>query len=140
VTRPGRSRRGGLAVAGRQVEDRRLDADRTATAVEDQSHGVAEFGAHVRASVGLMRPKRLADGAATPHRPPTPAAGLGKGPQQRQRQRVRRHAQTDRLLAAGDDAWVPPGAPEDQRQRPGPEGFGQFPGQWPGMSRAQWSR
>ena len=45
------------------------------------------------AVVGLMRPKRLAEGAA---RPPTELA------QQFQRQRMIGHAQADGVLAAGD--------------------------------------
>jgi hypothetical protein len=48
VTWPGRSRRGGSGLGGCQIENRRLDADRAAAAVEDQGHGIAEFVAHMR--------------------------------------------------------------------------------------------
>ena len=59
-----------------------------------------------------MRPKRLADGAAMP--PPNAA-------QKRARDRVRRHAQPDAVLAAGDGIVHVRRARQDQRQRPGPE-------------------
>ena len=70
------------------------------------------------ASVGLIRPKRLADGAATPliaWRPPT---GLRVGAQQAKRDRMRRYANTDRLLAAGHRVRNLRRALENQRQRP----------------------
>ena len=69
VTPPGRSSTGTGPVRSSTVE---LDADRTGTAVEDHRRDaelarspIREFARHCAAVVGLTRPERLADGAAT---------------------------------------------------------------------------
>ncbi len=77
------------------------------------------------AVVGLMRPKRLADGAAMPG---MLALGPGKAAQQFKRHRMAGHAQADGILAAGHGIGHPGLLLQDQGQRAGPEGFHQFPG------------
>ncbi len=77
------------------------------------------------AVVGLMRPKRLADGAAMPA---MLALGTGEAAQQFERDRMAGHAQADGILPAGDGVGHPGLLLQDQRQRAGPEGFHQLPG------------
>ena len=90
--------------------------------------GVAEVVGDVRAVVGDTWPKRFADGAAMP--PPNAR-------KQRARDRMRRHAQADAVLAAGDDVVHVRGARHDQRQRPGPERGAPARAPSAGIARAQ---
>jgi hypothetical protein len=76
------------------------------------------------AVVGLIRPKRLADGAAMP----ALAGDRGEAAQQFERHRMPGHAQADGVLAAGHGVRHPGLLFQDQGQRAGPEGFHQLPG------------
>jgi hypothetical protein len=82
VTAPGAADAAAGRLAGRQIENRRLDADRAAAAVEDQGYGVAEFRAHVcgfgRADAAEAVGRRRGDAAHAGQ----PAAGARIGAQQ----------------------------------------------------------
>ena len=112
------------AVAGqaRQVDDGRFDADLAGSAVEHRPQRAvgAELVAHVlrggRADVAELVGRRRRDAAA---------AAL-EGLQQRDRHRMRRAAQADRVLPAGNGGGNAGGALEDHGQRAGPERGGQL--------------
>ena len=78
------------------------------------------------AVVGLTRPKRLAEGAATPAGRFAPASR--ERPQQGPGDRVVRHAEADRRAPAGDGVGHRRGPFEQQGQGSGPERVGQQPG------------
>jgi len=61
-------------LAARTIDDGRLDADLARSTIENERNPVAEFFRTCAAVVGLMRPKRLADGAAMPAWSPATAA------------------------------------------------------------------
>jgi hypothetical protein len=89
------------------------------------------------AVVGLIRPKRFAEGAAIPACSPATAA---KRSQQFERDGMIGHPQADGILAAGDGIRHPGLLPENQGQRSGPEGFaGQLRWRQREPVSAQWS-
>ena len=102
-------------VAGER-DDRAFDADVAGAAVEDHRDAIAEIVGDVLRG----RRRHVAEAIRRRRRDAVPAASANAR-EQRARDRMRRHAQADAVLAAGDDVVDVRGARQDQRQRPGPE-------------------
>ena len=116
---PGRSSTGCIAGEG---DDRRLDPDGARAAVEYRRHGIAEI-------VGDVLRRRRRD-AAEPVRRGCGDAAAERG-EQLARDRMRRHAQADAVLAAGDDvrrrAMRAEGSASAGRARTRPPAFSRLP-------------